>query len=92
MPDLVDTLRAQAADIGQRGINGWGNTMTSAADRIEALEAEVERLTARELNALRLLLMTQHGWPWPQVCDIGLDEARIMTRTNAPLPTEGGEG
>jgi hypothetical protein len=47
MPDLVDTLRAQAADIGQRGINGWGNTMTSAADRIEALEAEVERLRAQ---------------------------------------------
>ena len=46
MSGLVNDLRAAANAIARRGLNGWGNTMTTAADRIAALEVEVERLTA----------------------------------------------
>jgi len=33
---LVAVLRKQADDIARKGINGWGNTMSAAADMIEA--------------------------------------------------------
>ena len=54
-------------------------------------DAEVERLQARELNALRLLLMAQHNWDWSVVCDIDIDRARDMTRTSAPFTDVGAE-
>ena len=36
--ELIVLLRQQAADIANRRINGWGNTMLEAARKIEELE------------------------------------------------------
>ena len=41
--DLPALLRQEAAVIAREGINGWGNMMTSAADEIVRLRAEIER-------------------------------------------------
>ncbi|MCK5606825.1 hypothetical protein KAR91_33290 [Candidatus Pacearchaeota archaeon] len=40
--DIVDKLKAQAAEIADEGHNGWGNTMTEAAEKIESLKAQKE--------------------------------------------------
>ena len=40
--DLVELLRTQAKEIADEGINGWGNTMTLAADRIAELEVQYQ--------------------------------------------------
>lgn len=44
--NLIDMLRQQADEIAREGHAGWGNTMQAAADRIEWLEAEHDRLAA----------------------------------------------
>lgn len=44
MSELINTLREQAAEIAKEGHNGWGNTMTAAADELSRLRARVERL------------------------------------------------
>lgn len=38
---LVKLLRSQANEIADSDHNGWGNTMTDAADEIERLHAEL---------------------------------------------------
>lgn len=40
---LVGQLRVQAAEIAADGHNGWGNTMTDAADEIERLSNGIGR-------------------------------------------------
>ena len=42
--DLIHRLREQAAEIAQEGHAGWGNTMTSAAEEIERLRADIYAL------------------------------------------------
>lgn len=39
--ELIERLRTQASEIAGQRINGWGNTMTEAADRIAALEQQL---------------------------------------------------
>lgn len=48
---IVETLRSQALEIAREGHKGWGNTMTMAADEIERLRGEVERLEAEKVSA-----------------------------------------
>jgi chorismate mutase len=38
--EVIDALRKQADEIAREGHMGWGNTMTAAADAIDALLAE----------------------------------------------------
>ena len=38
--EIVDKLKAQAIEIANEGHNGWGNTMTEAAEEIESLKAQ----------------------------------------------------
>ena len=38
---LVSTLYSQTQEIAKEGHNGWGNTMTWAADEIEQLRADL---------------------------------------------------
>ena len=53
MSDIVDVLYKQAVEIAIEGIPGWGNTMTSAAEEIAQLRAELEqRYTAAEHERL----------------------------------------
>lgn len=42
--DIETQLRAQSIEIAAEGHAGWGNTMTCAAEEIETLRAESERL------------------------------------------------
>ena len=71
---------------------GHRDARHAAAEIASEADAEVERLRARELNALRLLLMAQHNWDWSVVCGIDIDRARDMTRTSAPLTAVSAEG
>lgn len=77
-PEVVENIEQEA-------LAQW---VPELAQEVLRLRGEVARLEARELNALRLLLMAQHNWSWSAVCDTDITAARIMTRTSAPL--EGG--
>lgn len=51
--ELINLLHAQAREIAAQGINGWGNTMTQAADELERLQAEAvvaARLTGKLID------------------------------------------
>jgi hypothetical protein len=41
---LIARLESAAAEIANSGINGWGNTMMDAAEEIEQLRADNEKL------------------------------------------------
>ncbi len=45
MTDLVERLRIAAIEIAAENHYGWGNTCTDAADEIERLRAQVEKLS-----------------------------------------------
>jgi len=49
---ITEELRKQAMEIATNGHNGWGNTMTLAADEIESLQAAHDAL-ALEVDGLR---------------------------------------
>lgn len=56
---LLADLRGQAKTIANKGVFGWGNTMTSAADLIEhqaARIAELEAAVDRELAGMEMTL------------------------------------
>ena len=42
--DLVKTLREQSKEIANKGIAGWGNTMSDAAEKIEQLQAALKEI------------------------------------------------
>lgn len=42
--EVIEVLRKQADEISREGHFGWGNTMTAAADAIDALIAERDRM------------------------------------------------
>lgn len=78
---LLATLAVQAHQIADAGHNGWGNTMTSAADEITRLCAEVERLTALIARIEQCLPATDAGLQCP-TCGSRehLDKADICDR------------
>jgi hypothetical protein len=43
----VEWLRQAAKQIREKGLNGWGNTCSDAADHLEAVQAERDELAAR---------------------------------------------
>lgn len=52
--EVIEALRKQAQEIAGEGHFGWGNTMTAAADAIDALLAENERLeSAWKVDAMK---------------------------------------
>ena len=46
---LRELLHRQAKEIADEGHNGWGNTMTMAADRLDALDEGIEELAKAKL-------------------------------------------
>lgn len=42
--EVIEALRKQAGEIAKEGHFGWGNTMTAAADALDTLLAERDRL------------------------------------------------
>ena len=48
------------------------------------LRGDLTEARARELGALKALLMERHGWTWPTVAYLGLDDARLIARTQTP--------
>ena len=90
--DLEDLTIFATYDGVDAHTNFVAEVADSALDVIRGYEHEVGRLRgdltearARELGALKALLMERHGWSWATVAYLGLDEARLMTRTQAPL-------
>lgn len=42
--ELAKLLRKQSTEISQAGLAGWGNTMSDAADEIERLHSEFNKI------------------------------------------------
>jgi hypothetical protein len=62
MGDLIERLRQQAAEIASAGHNGWGNTMTEAADELARKDAEIAAANAEIDELVRALkLCTQRA-------------------------------
>lgn len=62
--DIVTLLRNQAQEIAEEGHDGWGNTMTFAADEIETLrkhkiELALANAGVAELNATLIEFLTE---------------------------------
>lgn len=62
--DIVTLLRNQAQEIAEEGHDGWGNTMTFAADEIETLrkhkiELALANASVADLNATLIEFLTE---------------------------------
>jgi hypothetical protein len=42
--ELIETLNAQAKEIADKGLCGWGNTMLASAELLQHRQQEIDRL------------------------------------------------
>lgn len=72
--EVIEALRKQAGEIAKEGHFGWGNTMTAAADALDTLLAERDRMAIALDEIGGLCRALRQGGPDPMDLE-GLSDA-----------------